>query len=194
MQKVKVVFVGNSGVGKTALFHRFEKNEFCRDISSTIGGACTNVNVEIENSEEVPLIVWDTAGQESFRAIVPMYFSRAAFILIVYDVSSAQSFQAVRDWYALSKEKAPEDAKIILIGNKADLENREVSYQELDELAVELDTFLHTETSAVTGSGIHDLLQSIAVSAKNDKLLSAEGGDEEKKELQENDAPRKGCC
>ncbi len=194
MQKVKVVFVGNSGVGKTALFHRFEKNEFCRDISSTIGGACTNVNVDLDTNEQVPLIVWDTAGQESFRAIVPMYFSRAAFILIVYDVSSMVSFQAVKDWYNLSKEKAPENAKIIFIGNKSDLEKREVSYQDLDQLASELDTFLHTETSAITGSGIHDLLTSIAVSAKNDELICPDGKEDEKKELKENEHPQKECC
>ncbi|KAH0792927.1 small GTP-binding protein [Histomonas meleagridis] len=199
MQRAKVVLIGNSSVGKTALFNRFETNEFNEDTSPTIGGACKNIDVTIdENGKQVPLVIWDTAGQESFRSIVPMYFSRAAFILIVYDISSKVSFEGVIDWYNAAKEKAPEDAKFILVGNKSDLaDKREVSFEQMNELSESLNFFFDTETSAATGTGVNTLLTSIAATAlkgmpaSSDKAFIRETVSIEK---QENEQKNEGCC
>ncbi|OHS97656.1 Ras-like GTP-binding protein RYL1 [Tritrichomonas foetus] len=183
ISKAKVVFVGNSSVGKTALFQRFDKKNFSPDTSTTVGGACANISVSLQDpisnassDDQVPLIVWDTAGQESYRSIVPMYFSRVAFILVVYDITSRSSFESVEGWFKLSKEKAPEWAKIILIGNKADLDetSRKVTFSEGNDLCNKLGGFMFTETSAVTGSGIKDLLVAIATTAKEDAVTKAQ--------------------
>jgi small GTP-binding protein len=167
--KVKVVFIGNSSVGKTSLFTRFQNRGFSQTLPSTIGGACANVDVELDDSTPVHLIVWDTAGQDTYRGIVPMYFTRCSYILLVYDISSRQSFDSVSQWITLSKEKAPEDVKIILIGNKSDMEgNRSVTATEGGELANSSGAFLFFETSALNGDGVEALLMSLATDvAKN---------------------------
>jgi small GTP-binding protein len=173
-QKVKIVFIGNSAVGKTSLFMRFQNRGFSPGGPSTIGGACANVNVELDDGTPVNLIVWDTAGQDTYRGIVPMYFTRCAFILVVYDVSSRQSFDSVSEWIVLSKEKAPVTAKIVLIGNKSDMEaQRSVTATEGGELASSSGAFLFFETSALTGEGVDALLMSIATEVAK----TAESGD-----------------
>lgn len=167
--KAKIVFIGNSSVGKTALFERLKKNVFISNTSPTVSGACANIEVNLDKDVNITLMIWDTAGEESFRSIVPMYFSRAAFILIVYDITSPSSFESVREWFELSKSKAPEWSKIIIIGNKSDLEEqRKVTLSECDELCNKLGAFFTIETSAVNGDGVNDLLQYIASTVKED--------------------------
>lgn len=167
--KAKIVFIGNSSVGKTALFERLKKKEFIPNTSPTVSGACANIEVELDTDVKITLMVWDTAGEESFRSIVPMYFSRAAFILIVYDITSRSSFESIPEWFELSKSKAPEWSKIIIIGNKSDLEEqRKISLSECDELCDKLGAFFSIETSAINGDGVNDLLHYIASTVKED--------------------------
>jgi small GTP-binding protein len=118
------------------------------------------------------MIIWDTAGQERYRGIIPMYFKRAAFVLIVYDISNRRSFEGLRDWHQLSREKAPNVAKIIIIGNKADLPNRLISLAEGTDFANSIGA-LFFETSAMTGAGVEEvLMSSAAMAAKNARGLS----------------------
>lgn len=167
--KAKIVFIGNSSVGKTALFERLKKKTFISNTSPTVSGACANIEVDLDNDVRITLMVWDTAGEESFRSIVPMYFSRAAFILIVYDITSPSSFKSIPEWFELSKSKAPEWSKIIIIGNKSDLDDqRKVTLSECDELCHQLGAFFSIETSAITGDGVNDMLQYIASTVKED--------------------------
>jgi small GTP-binding protein len=169
-ERVKVVFIGDSGVGKSALFARFQNRAFNPVTQSTIGGACANVDVQTEGTGVMKLIVWDTAGQEAYRGIVPMYFTRCAFVLIVYDISSLESFESVLSWHKLSREKAPQVAKVILIANKCDLEKRRlVSIAAGNELAGNIRAFMFFETSAATGDGVEELLSSIATTALREK-------------------------
>ncbi|KAK8885893.1 hypothetical protein M9Y10_041350 [Tritrichomonas musculus] len=189
--KAKIVFIGNSSVGKTALFERLKKKTFISNTSPTISGACANINVELDSNVNITLMVWDTAGEESFRSIVPMYFSRAAFILIVYDITSPSSFDSIPEWFDLSKSKAPEWSKVIIIGNKSDLEDqRKVSLSDCDELCHKLGAFFSIETSAITGDGINDLLHYIASTVKED----AENAYEQSSMPIENKTGQKKCC
>jgi small GTP-binding protein len=166
-QKVKVVFIGNSSVGKTALFTRFQSHDFIAGQPTTIGAACANVTITLENETAVNLIVWDTAGQETYRGIVPMYFSRCAFILIVYDITNRESFESVPGWIHLSLSKAPETAKIFLIGNKCDLAaKRVVTFAEGTECAHSHSAFLFLETSALSAEGVESLLLAIATATE----------------------------
>jgi small GTP-binding protein len=168
-QKVKVVFIGNSCVGKTSLFARFQSHEFVPGQQSTIGAACANVNVTLENGTTVNLIVWDTAGQEQYRGIVPMYVNRCAFILIVYDVTNRESFESVASWIKLSNDKAPETARIVIVGNKCDLEpKRMVQFAEGTRCAQVHNAFLFLETSALNAKGVDSLLMAVAAAADQD--------------------------
>jgi small GTP-binding protein len=164
--KLKVVFIGNASVGKTALFHRFQNRRFSPDLRSTVGGACANVTVHLPDNTDVTLIVWDTAGQETYRGIVPMYFTRSHFILIVYDITNRSTYDAVVEWAELSRSRAG-DARIVLIGNKSDLEHgREVPIVDGRKLATTIDAYTFLETSALNGKGIDELLQSLGTAAK----------------------------
>lgn len=170
--KVKVVFIGNSTVGKTELFRRFQGVTELGGTIATIGGACANVTVTVKDNTEVNLMVWDTAGQEAYRGIVPMYFSRASFILIVYDITQRSSFDSVTEWIALSKERAPVNAHIGIIGNKCDLEaRRKVTMAEGQELADNEGACMFFETSALNGQCVEDLLCTIGEFAHRDNSI-----------------------
>jgi small GTP-binding protein len=171
-EKVKVVFIGDSGVGKSALFASFQQRPFQPALPQTVGGACANVSVHVDGDQTINMIIWDTAGQERYRGIIPMYFNRAAFVLIVYDISNRQSFEGLKDWHQLSHERAPDAARIILIGNKADLSNRTTSIAEGVEFAHSISAIFF-ETSAMTGAGVDEVLMAIAsIAAKNAAGLS----------------------
>jgi small GTP-binding protein len=196
-QKVKVVFIGNSSVGKTALFTRFQNHSFVPGQQSTIGAACANVNVTLEGGAVVNMMVWDTAGQETYRGIVPMYFSRCSFILIVYDVTSRESFESVPGWIRLSIDKAPETARILIIGNKCDLEaKRVVQFAEGTQFAQANSAFLFLETSALNAEGVDSLLLAIASAADEDHQSFREDLHANEVLIQRDHpkARRDGCC
>jgi small GTP-binding protein len=194
---VKVVFIGNSSVGKTALFTRFQNHSFTPGQQSTIGAACANVNVTLEGGSVVNMIVWDTAGQETYRGIVPMYFSRCSFILIVYDVTNRESFESVPGWIRLSIDKAPESARILIIGNKCDLDaKRVVQFGEGTKCAQAHSAFLFLETSALNAEGVDSLLLAIASTAEEDHHSVGEDlhGNEILIQRDRPRAGRDGCC
>jgi small GTP-binding protein len=191
--KLKVVFIGNASVGKTALFHRFQNRHFSPDLRSTVGGACANVVVPLPDNTEVTLIVWDTAGQETYRGIVPMYFTRSHFILIVYDITNRSTYDSVVQWAELSRSRAG-NANIVLIGNKSDLEHRrEVPIADGRELAMTIDAYTFLETSAVNGKGIDELLQSLGSAAKL-QVVNCEPGETAIARTSDQKEDNPACC
>lgn len=118
---MKILLVGDSGVGKSCVVHRFVRNVFVPNSAYTFGFDCCKQEIEYENRRYV-LQIWDTAGQERFRIITSSYYRGAHGVLIAYDTTKKESFQNVKSWYKEIKIHAPEYAKIVLIGNKSDLE------------------------------------------------------------------------
>jgi small GTP-binding protein len=175
MRSIKVVLIGDSGVGKTAIYQRLDSNTFIEDHLMTIGAAYTKITIDSALGP-IEVGIWDTAGQEKFRNIVPMYFQRADYAFIVYDISSRETFNNLEVWYQMVKEKAPVDAKIIIIGNKSDLESRrEVSFEEGTDFATEIES-LFIETSAKTGQGIeliHEMIAKQEIDEMSKKLKKA---------------------
>jgi len=164
-EKFKVVMVGDSSVGKTSLFLRFDNKPFTRNATPTVGAACINAKVEMSETT-VHLMVWDTAGQDSFRHIIPMYFNRAAFILVVFDLTSIDSLKSVEDWVILAKNRTPEDSVLILIGNKSDLvDERKIARDDVRSLVQSLRIANYFETSALSGDGIDSVLLEIGIRA-----------------------------
>ena len=162
MSKFKIVLIGDSGVGKTSIFTRFDKDTFIEDPGMTIGGAFTRVDVNTQKGP-IELGIWDTAGQERFRNVVPMYFQRAFMVLIVFDLTNEESFEHLDEWIEMSKDKSPPGCKFIIIGNKLDLINsRAVPFNAFQSVAQKHDALFTLETSAKTGEGIDILLQKIA--------------------------------
>ena len=123
--KLKVVIVGDSGVGKSNLIKRFTTNEFLANSKATVGVEFLSKSYKI-NDKIFKIEMWDTAGQERYKSITSAYYKGAKGALVVYDTTSAQSFENVDKWYNEIKEKTGKDIKLILIGNKIDLAEQKV--------------------------------------------------------------------
>jgi small GTP-binding protein len=156
----RAVLLGDSSVGKTSLYERLQDRPFTQTIS-TLGAASASILINSAGGSTTNILLWDTAGQEAYRSILPIYFRDAAFVILVYDVTDARSFRSIDSWVSTARSKAPPAARFLLLANKADLETqREVSMATGANKAQDIDaTFF--ETSAATGYGIKEVLQAI---------------------------------
>jgi small GTP-binding protein len=151
---IKVVLIGDSFVGKTCIFRRLESKTYDPRHASTIGGAFLRLPIDLLDGTETDIGLWDTAGQEKFRTIVPMYFQKVDILLVVFDLTNPETFANVDSWINLAKENAPPEVQIILIGNKSDLATtREVQYNEGQSKANSFGGSGYIEMSALNGQG-----------------------------------------
>lgn len=147
---LKIVLVGDSGVGKSNLLLRWTRDEFNPESTPTIGVEFATRTLEIKG-KVVKVHVWDTAGQEQFRALTSAYYRGAVGALIVYDITSTASFQAVSHWLKEVKDNTSNDISCLLIGNKRDLkDSRCVTQDEGIEYGKE-NKLTFMETSAKDG-------------------------------------------
>ncbi|SAM03905.1 hypothetical protein [Absidia glauca] len=152
----KLVLIGDSGVGKSNLLSRFTTNEFNLESKSTIGVEFATKNIEIEK-HTIKAQIWDTSGQERYRAITGAYYRGAVGALLVYDITRQTSFQNVTHWLKELREHADPNIVIMLVGNKSDLSetNRAVTTEEGGALA-EQEGFLFMETSALDATNVEN--------------------------------------
>jgi small GTP-binding protein len=163
MNTIKAVLLGESGVGKSAIFRRLETGTFIESTASTIGGAATRVIATSTSNRTIPIALWDTAGQERYKSVIPVYFEKANYVLLVYDLTSPGTFDRLPEWYKLCKEKVAESTQFIVIGNKSDLiQERVVDREDVASYARSINAIMHLETSAKTGEGLELLLEGIA--------------------------------
>jgi Ras-related protein Rab-11A len=125
---VKIVLLGDSGVGKTNISSRFLKGEFNLDTKATIGVEFGSKKFEI-NGRNIKAQIWDTAGQERYKSITNAYYKGAKGALLIYDVSRRSTFENIDKWIVDLKQNSDPNVNIILMGNKCDIpvEQREVS-------------------------------------------------------------------
>jgi small GTP-binding protein len=160
----KVVFLGDSAVGKSSISQRFCKNIFTGEHEVTIGGAYIQQKVQLKNGSFLKLHLWDTGGEERFRAMAPLYYRDANAAVLVYDVSNKQTFDSIRYWLNELDTKVKQDGLVLaLAGNKCDLpeSKRQVTLINAKSFA-ENNKMIFAETSAKTGDGITVLFQSLA--------------------------------
>lgn len=137
---------------------------FIPTFTATIGIDFNSKMIRVDKAV-CKLEIWDTAGQERFSTITANYYRGAQGALLVYDVTSMSSFEKVKSWYDRAKMLGGSDLECILIGNKIDLQEREVSYEEGNALATELGiAFL--ETSALSGSNVEAAFVTMTVNIK----------------------------
>ena len=152
----KFIIIGDAGCGKSALLHRFIDDTFKSQASHTIGVEFGSKIIEV-GGQSVKLQIWDTAGQERFRAVTQSYYRGAAGALLVYDVTSRDSFNNVSTWLNNARALANPDISIVLVGNKLDLtQEREVNYMEASQFCQDND-LMFLETSALTNEGVEDV-------------------------------------
>lgn len=148
----KYVIVGDTGVGKSCLLMQFTNGRFRGDHDLTIGVDYGSRIIDIEK-QAVKLQIWDTAGQESFRSITRSYYRGAAAVLLVYDVSRRDSFEHCVRWQDDVRRISGDQPLIMLIGNKTDMNGRQVSFLEGEEFARK-HGMMFIETSAKTADNV----------------------------------------
>ena len=160
--QVKTVLLGESGVGKSCIILRYINGIFSSTHSSTILSTFSSKKIKFDENTLITLNIWDTAGQEKFRAITKINYQDAAVIILVFDLTNKTSFNVIKDyWYPQVKENAPENVILVLVAAKCDLENRyEVDLNEAENYAKEIDA-IFKKTSALDNIGINELFQEI---------------------------------
>lgn len=157
---LKILTIGESAVGKTCILLRFTDNKFLINHITTIGIDFKS-KVITSGNKTVKLKIWDTAGQERFRNITKQYYKGADGILLVYDITDRNSFEKVRDWMRQIQENtSKENIAIVLLGNKCDLEERQVSFDEGNNLAKEYN-IMFLETSAYKDKNINESFENL---------------------------------
>ena len=149
----KIVLIGDSGVGKTNLLGRYLKKEYKEETKATVGVEFGEKKYEL-NGLKIKAQIWDTAGQERYKAITSMYYKGAKGALIVFDLSSKNTFQNVEKWYNEIKKTSDPNINLILIGNKSDLKDkRQISTEEGENKAKEMNV-AYLETSALNADNV----------------------------------------
>ena len=156
----KVVMAGDSGVGKTQLIQRFAKGVFSVESMNTVGIELMQKVVTV-GEYNVRVQLWDTGGQEKFRCINAPYFRGASGVVLVYDITSSKSLEAVSYWLDEVRQKAAADVSMLIVGNKADLsEHRQVRGSEGQAFAAQAGV-PWLETSAKTGVRVSEAFESL---------------------------------
>lgn len=118
----KLIVIGDSGVGKSCLTMKATKNIFDEDCQPTVGFEFFSFNMKI-NDKVIKLQIWDTCGQEIYRSLITNFYRNSSLALVVYAINDSKSFENINSWIKELKSHSSPDIKIILVGNKSDLEN-----------------------------------------------------------------------
>ncbi len=168
----KLCLIGDGGVGKTSIVHRYVHDMFAETYKATIGTFITKKEIKFEKLDaRVRFMLWDLAGQEQFKRLMPDYLTDSNAGIIVFDITSRESFDNVKNWYNIITRVALPSIVLILAGNKVDLEvDRVVSTEDGQNLAKELG-ISYIETSAKTNEKIDDVFEWIALEIINRKII-----------------------
>jgi len=158
---IKLLLIGDSGVGKSCLLLRFCDDAWTPSFITTIGIDFKIRTIELDG-KRIKLQIWDTAGQERFRTITTAYYRGAMGILLVYDVTDERSFNNIRTWHANIEQHASEGVNKILIGNKSDwIEKEVITEAQGEEVAHELG-IRHLRASAKANVNVEEAFFSLA--------------------------------
>ncbi|KAJ3672308.1 hypothetical protein LUZ60_007029 [Juncus effusus] len=157
----KLVLLGDMGAGKSSLVLRFVKGHFLEFQESTIGAAFFSQTLAL-NDSTVKFEIWDTAGQERYHSLAPMYYRGAAAAIIVYDITSTESFEKAKKWVVELQKQGNPNMVMALAGNKADIEDRRKVATEDARAYAEENSLFFIETSAKTAINVNDMFYEIA--------------------------------
>ena len=194
----KILLIGDSVVGKTCLISRYAIGVFNEDYISTIGFD-SRQKEEIINNEKVLVKIFDTAGQERFKSITANYLRNAEGVILVYDLTSTESFENLKFWIESIKNNLGNDEPIpiIIIGNKIDLEDARQINKSVAEKFAKDNNYKYFETSAKTGEGVDDAFREIVkqILGRNDKFDDEKEENTVKIEDKKGSVEKKkGCC
>jgi len=189
----KLVLIGDSGVGKSCLLLRFADDAFTESYISTIGVDFRFRTVKIDN-KTVKLQIWDTAGQERFRTITSAYYRGADGIIMVFDVTSMESFDHVNDWLKEVNRYAAEGTVKLLVGNKSDrTADKVVTESKAKEFADELG-IPFIETSAKSSKNVEEAFLTMAGELIRQRDARGGGNENNGIDLNGDKKARSNCC
>merc|ERR1711998_564925 len=193
---IKLLLIGDSGVGKSCLLCRYSEDIFNNKFITTIGIDFKIRTIELDG-KKIKLQIWDTAGQERFRTITQAYYRGAMGILLVYDVTDDKSFNNIRTWMRNIDQHANEQVVKILLGNKCDMPDKKmVTYEQGENLAKEFGIQFF-ETSAKQNVKVDDAFTAIARAIKDRKPVNTtttNSGAVSLPEETDKPAKKKSCC
>ena len=200
----KLIFIGDSSVGKSCLTTKAVKNNFEEYYQATVGFEFLTFNMKV-NDKVVKLQIWDTCGQEIYKSLISNFYRNSSLAVLVYAIDNKESFNHVENWLNDLKSQANEDVRIFLVGNKADLEeDRKVKKEDAEKYKEDQHLDLFLETSAKTGLNARNVLVEAAKILYNDYLKFDENNkkdelnDPTKKKgqslIQKDKKASKGCC
>ena len=202
-QLYKIIIIGDSGVGKSNILGRYLHNEFKHDTKSTVGVEFGSKQLKVDGVN-IKLQIWDTAGEERYRAITSAYYKGSKGCFIVYDITSEISFENVEKWYEEIRKSAEKEISVILVGNKCDLENERKVSIELGQSKAKNLNCPFFETSALNNTNIVTAFQSISENiynrCKNEKNLEDDDDyeivpkDDKKIDINTNKKKETKCC
>ena len=190
----KILLLGDSAVGKSCLLLRYCENSFQESHLTTIGLDFRLKTVNLEDKRKIKVQIWDTAGEDRFRAITRNYYRGANGIILMYDVTDQKSFEHIRDWVEKIKEDAVEEIIIYLVGNKIDLNNKRIiTNEEGKKLAAEYN-IKYYETSAKNSIGVEEVFLSL-IKEMDDLFLEKNNKEVENPvNLNVKNKNKKNCC
>jgi small GTP-binding protein len=207
----KIIFIGDSGVGKSCLTSKAVKNNFEDYYQATVGFEFLTFNMKLDKTV-IKLQIWDTCGQEIYKSLISNFYRNSSLAIIVYSIDNRESFEHAETWLKELKNQANPDVRIFLVGNKADLEElRKVKKEEGIKYKNDQKLDLFLESSAKTGYNARNVLVEGAKMLYRDYLKYREGEEnsnnnnndnkdnnkEKEKKIKDLDAKKsekKGCC
>ncbi|XP_069107744.1 ras-related protein Rab-5B-like [Argopecten irradians] len=193
-KQIKLVLLGESGVGKSSIALRFVRGEFNENGETTIGAAYLTKTINCQGCP-IKFDIWDTAGQERYHSLAPMYYRGAPAAVVVYDVTNVNSYNKATLWVKELMQQASAMMVIVLAGNKADMvTDTRCNNEEARKFAAE-NKLLYAETSAKTGMHVDDIFNQIGnvIARQQSPVVSANEGRGNVK-LTKVEQKGKGCC
>ena len=200
---LKIVLIGDSGVGKTSILSRFARDQFNPDSKTTIGVEFATKTLHVDG-KVVKAQIWDTAGQERYRAITSAYYRGALGALILYDITTSTSFNDLDRWLKELRDNTEPNIVIMLVGNKSDMDNlRSVPITDGQSYA-EKENLLFIETSAKAATQVNEaftrLIEEIVRNTSSENLVdnsaskSVIAPQKSGVAVQKTSEEKKGCC
>lgn len=222
-ESIKVVLLGDAGVGKTCIVKQFVEHTFNAQTTSSLTAQFVSKTIDyIEFNKAIKFDIWDTVGQERFRSLAKIFYKNSKVIIFVYDITSLKSFEDLRNyWYKEVRDNCDEIPTLAIVGNKSDLYNeKKVDVKDVKDFAKQINAIFQL-TSAKTSDGIENLFQIIGkkylmpnyeydagdklAKEKYDKIKNEEkntkirikkgnNNSDQNDEMTNNEKTKKGCC
>ena len=158
-EKIISFVLGNSEVGKTSFITKYDTNTFKEQYLSTIGIDFIKKNIKLPDGEEIKLVLYDTAGQEKYKSISFNLIKNADGILLMYDITNRDTFDAINKWIENIKDEKGDNFPLVLIGNKCDLAEERIIQKEEGQKLAEDNGLSFIETSCKEGTNVEESIQ-----------------------------------